>query len=341
MKKKIKKYSTLFGISLVTLLLIISTTLLNQSCSKEEKIKDEKTIKNSCRLMGDSLEDHIIEFIELLNDVREEPENEDWEDINYSDEETVWNIEAALNFHYSCIWVYKEGEDEKDLFYDTDLTEEIEHNESDEFNIVDILEVFDAFAENIEELYDDIDEEDKHLIVVDVSAEDIVGDGEINMMGILGAPKNLSINKDWYWGFDLGDCDGNEVGYDAIDVIKSDANNYTPACFWVNVITITKHPNDVPTTSNPYGYESSQLFSYERPPDPCICSNALKYYSAHLSSIASDYDIYLYKDISFMNLKEDLMPSGNNPYPICHYTLISYGEYSGPAGYINWPNTYQ
>ena len=130
-----------------------------QSCKKDvNKSITQNVANNSQNNLKISREDTIIQtlilnFMDRMDLVREDPDYDGAENWNYSEDSTIWYIEAALNFYFSYYCRYFNDEAS---FYsaivDSSSTS-IEDNGEGEYNIVQIQETWDYFTDNLVDFF--------------------------------------------------------------------------------------------------------------------------------------------------------------------------------------------
>jgi hypothetical protein len=215
-----KIYVTLTLISAIGMLLFFG-------CSKEVEQKDTEQQK----LFQPSEQDLIIEgkilaFKQKLDYVRENPNLKSGEE-DMTIDEAVWNIEALVNYTYA------------------DASAEYENLITDQFNItvnlndgkVDYSEViltYDKIIDSIAVKFNQIESEDKVLIVANVSV--VESDGQSVTLGIdpgigtdgpPGWMNDFGLTDYWLYGQLDGKCDqyiGQGVGSDAAEQIQFKVN---------------------------------------------------------------------------------------------------------------------
>jgi len=135
------------------------------SCSKNEEpdINSQEGVR--MYLSVDPTEALIMDFIQKMDLVRENPEYEGNEDWNYCKDSVVWYMEAALNLSHSHLLVVSEHQ------WNDSTASAIEDNGNGFYNIVEIQSAYDALIEELDEQFEAIDADHKCLQYVNV--EDI------------------------------------------------------------------------------------------------------------------------------------------------------------------------
>jgi hypothetical protein len=250
---------------LTAIVFVIMILISAQSCRKDnEGMKDSKNAKNptlSLRTTEDSLlQDKIFSFISRMNIVRDDPDHEGSETWNYSEDSTIWYIEAALN--YVMTYDFRYYTDNGELHYTSirdSVEAEIQAND-EVYNIVEIQTAYDFLLDYLILFYNNIDSENKCFLILDVLG---ISDNYINTEFAFGTFEDDRSISPWYWGWALGDCDGNHVGIDAADILEYYINdfygiNYNQTSQFSFYTSISSSswivPGDVPTTPHQFGY---------------------------------------------------------------------------------------
>jgi len=183
--------------------------IATQSCTKEDvDLKNDNSNKEFLSIGGDSIILTIIQFMEQL-------ENPSTASPMYI-EDVVWSIEATLNYKYGNIEKayyenYTKGESK--LAYTL--------NEDDFMEFSQVKELYDTFKEELSLVYANIDSENKWLLLVDIESDN---ENNLNMFHAFGnteitLTKQVPPWEEWYYGENLGLCNGGGQPSDAANEI--------------------------------------------------------------------------------------------------------------------------
>jgi hypothetical protein len=317
-----KIYVTLTLISAIGMLLFFG-------CSKEVEQKDTEQKK----VFQPSEQDLIIEgkilaFKQKLDYVRENPNLKSGEDMTI--DEGVYYIEALSNYTYGNASTpftdYIVKSFDIILSVDNGLV-----------NLSELQMTYDVMIETMSENYAQIPVNEKHMVVNDVSVKD-TNTGSITLgittgFGIEGTTGNNLFGPTdyWYWGWDLGKCDGSGqgVGFDATDKIERWANINIAVpignTYYDNVNIEEVWYYNVPTSNNPFGEYMLFYFYHDGniPNHPCLVPDEMNYYYNALNSIGLMYKPANKSIISY-NLEYD-NTVGLGYWVFVHKAFIKYG----------------
>ena len=328
-----KKYIFLFlGILLFTLSCTKEEDKYNANENQDNKLKDY--LYNEL----DPIEAKILQFINRMDLVRENPEYPESEQWNYSRDSTVWYLEAVLNYQYSYIWQYS-GYDDLSVLYNMDSSfTTVNSNDEGDFNIVELQQCFDALSNSLQSQYLNVEAESKFFVLSDIVDQGIENENLALMQySIIGKANQEISSTDWRWGLGMGDCSGNNLGIDATDIIEYKLSLYrytAQGLVYLNIgpaQTLNNGdiiPNDVPLPSsqgNPTQFWDYLLFNYtDQYGHPCLSNADINWYRDNILMIEGTYTP-AEKDIIFTDVKWDLTSS--IPYSqIRHIIYPLYGE---------------
>ncbi len=311
---------------IVTILFISMTVGLFYACKKEEKV-DKQSINPTEQSIKDiQLEKKIISFRDKIDLIRENPNLKSGTDPMEIDS-AVWYIESTSNLTYGDASSTLEEYVIDSSFIDIPLT-----NGQILWN--DVQVAYDEVIDSLSAHNSAITANSKQLVVADISLKETTDNTAIFevISGFAtdgGYPWNN--NLDWYWGFELGSCDGTTgVGTtDAADIIAQQANltiavpggnSYYNDVSWQHEIG----PYDVPTDQNPYGDYLLFLDYYTYPNNICMSTNELNYYTNALVDIGIIY-LPTGKSVIKYFLHDDFIPDGQSPTEVFHMADIKYG----------------
>ncbi len=138
-----------------------------------------------------------------------------------------WHVEALANYMYADAGFDFEHVQFGTASVSVPLTD-------GEVSFIHLLQLYDELAQHILNQSDAINSDNKQLIVADVfiedQQEDIAVFGITSGFAIGGPGFGWLYNSPWYWGWDLGRCDGSGTGapLDAADIIRIQANIEVP-----------------------------------------------------------------------------------------------------------------
>jgi len=179
------------------------------------------------------------------------------------------------------------------------------------------------------------------LIVVDISLKEYDNlSATIAITSGFGTKGTISTwnNYPWYWGWELGKCDGSGqgIGKDAADIIYILANTLIPVPggnSYYNEVTIScpHQPFDFPTNINPYG-DYLLFYDYQEAilNHHCLSTNEINFYVNSLSIIGNLYKpndksiirYFLFDDTAFC-----LTPYNEDCWHMIHALRITYGKW--------------
>jgi hypothetical protein len=160
-----------------------------------------------------------------------------------STEDAIWNIEAALNYTF-CI-------NKVELI--VEYTETIDFNITDNNGNINFNEVANVFN-NLKIKTTQLKSKAKYISVINVDEENGKVFYTISKENTIEkyTGSQYQIYGDWKWGEELGECNGNNVGSDALLQIRSKIALYKLifpyGTYWTDILTkaliSTEHHND-------------------------------------------------------------------------------------------------
>jgi len=281
----------------------LGVLLFAVSCKKEE----DKAVTNQNNDKGvreflsvDPTEAKIQKFITRMDLVREDPNypgNDEW---NYSEDSTVWYLEAAFNYTYS----YPTEIHELTVIDSVEFFITLDNNM--ESNINELTTTFDNLVDSTSAFYNTIEEDDKFLLFENVDKIS-VNNGILSIkVFIVIAYNGILPNGDWKvynTGNSAGMC--YQYGWPYLDtrtkIIQLCKINYPPAYFngassnsSVTSIFIDKdagnfYKNPCPIP-NPYDGNGNWLFYEDYSQNPnnsttCLSGSRISYYSDNLHAL--------------------------------------------------------
>ena len=326
---------------LLAVFLFSTVAMIIQACSKDEEMKKEKSLSLYSGAGADETEAKIIKFINRMDLVREDPNYPGSENWNYSEDSTVWYIEAALNYNSSRTYQNLSG---SEIYYSSSIDSTsslIVSSEPGFYGIHNIQIAYDSLNISLSNYYNTILSDNKFFIV-----DDIIGifDSSIKMRFVFGYEQSKYSIGDWYWGWAKGMCSGSQQGIDAADVMEQAVNGpyppnlnvYNPFDYYTNVETsIRIEPINVPVSNNPFGnYMLFQDYQQGVLNHHCLNTPEMGTFISYLPQIGVMYKPNG-KIILFYQVKDDTIfgaiSDPNNPNNIIdfwymiHWTKITYG----------------
>jgi len=213
---KRKHLFTYFGLAIV-----IATSMIIYSCQKEQTgiDKTENHIEQSFK--DSQLEKRIIAFRDKIDLVREDPTLKSGTDPMDVDS-AIWYIEATSNFTYGDASFETEEFVVDSAFIEVPVT-------NGQILWADVQVAYDQVIDSLSEHNSNITASEKQLIVADISlkeSDDNTATFEVTSGFGTDGTTGFGNDYPWYWGWELGRCDGSGlgVGLDAADKIAQLAN---------------------------------------------------------------------------------------------------------------------
>lgn len=211
-----KKYIAIFG-----LLVIFATSILFHSCIKDQ-IQNDKSINQTEQAVKDAqIKTRILAFKDKLDLIRENPSLKTSNEPMEIDS-AIWYIEAASNFTYGDASTELEGYVVDSSFIEVPTT-------NGQILWADVQAAYDKVIDSLSAHNAAITAAEKQLIVADISLKETDDNSVVlevtSGFGTDGVSGFLN-DHSWYWGWELGTCDGSGygVGWDAADKIAQLAN---------------------------------------------------------------------------------------------------------------------
>ncbi|MDR0970658.1 MAG: hypothetical protein LBM67_09005 [Lentimicrobiaceae bacterium] len=214
------KQSNLFSYFFLSVLAVGS--LIIYSCQKQNS-EIEKHENHTERSLKDSqIEKRIIAFRDKIDLIRENPTLKSGSDPVDVDS-AVWYIEATSNLTYGDASFETEDFIVDSAFIEIPVT-------NGQILWIDVQAAYDQVIDSLAEHNANIIANQKQLIVADISLKEFDNNSAIfEVTSGFGTDGTSGFGNSfpWYWGFDLGRCDGSGlgVGLDAADIIASLANS--------------------------------------------------------------------------------------------------------------------
>ncbi len=301
------------------------------SCQKDHATTDNNVEQNRQTFKDLQLEKRILAFRDQIDLIRDNPNLKSGNEPMSLDS-AVWYIEAASNLTYGDAAFERE-----ELVFDSSFIEV--PVTGGEILMADIQMAYDQVVDSLSAHNTAISASQKQLIVADIALKETDEDHAVLALtsgfGIIETDGvGLGNTYPWYWGWELGRCDGSGlgVGKDAADIIAQLANAnislpggsayYTDVSFeWVNYW-------DVPAENNPYGdYLLFHDFQQWTLNHKCMSPEEIAYYANALQTIGNMYQP-INKDIIWYFLWDDTAYGLCEPYDcwdMAHFAKIKYG----------------
>ena len=213
---KRKHLFTYFGLAT-----LITASLIIISCQKEQTGIYKQQTQTEQSLKDAKLEKRIVAFRDKIDLIRENPTLKSGTEPMEIDS-AVWYIEATSNYTYGNASASLEDYIIDSSYFEVTLT-------NGKVLFSDIQAIYDKVINSLSIHYARIVSNEKQLLVADISLK--VSDGEIATIQLtsgfgINNSEGLGNSFPWYWGWELGRCDGSGlgVGKDAADIIKQLAN---------------------------------------------------------------------------------------------------------------------
>lgn len=294
-------------------------TLLFTGCEKNEQPINNQ--KNGLSEEDRQVEQKIQSFLNKVN-------NPQKSNGSMSVDETIWSIEAGLNYTYTNV----SGKID-DILIDS---AKVELPLTDgELTMENVALAYDMFEDSLLAFQGSLGESHSIYVTDIMPVEDLQKSTTVTLKSTSSAYSNppgdawnITSSDYWYWGWELGMCDGSGQGegFDAADRIQQVANNNIPevdgdlTVYPESVEIHTFNPADVPDNDNPYG--SSMLFEdYQEVTlnHHCLPPNEMSYY----------YN-------AFIEIGIDNEPSNKNVVSYLLEDWTSYGDTGDPYYYDTW-----
>jgi len=324
---KIKHLFTFLGISVIFI-----ASLIIYSCQKEKIGNDNSNNQTGQSLMDLQLEKKIIAFRDEIDFIRENPTlksgGSPWEV-----DDAIYYIEALANYTYGDASYSRDGYTIDSSFIAVPLTDGL-------IPAANIPGIYDKVIDSLIAHKDRITSNEKQLIVADISLSGISGvAATFKVTSGFGTESDIpgGNNYPWYWGWELGRCDGSGlgVGHDAADKIaqlaRVDISKPSGNSYYDNPTFIEVNYYNVPTNNNPYGsymlfYDFQTVTLYHH----CCSTDEIWYYKNALNTIANMY-LPTGKSLIEYHLRDDTMYllCGENENEDCwlmsHIATFTYG----------------
>lgn len=270
---------------------LITTSLIFISCQKEQTGIDKQETQTEQSLKDAQLEKRIVAFRDKIDLIRDNPTLKSGSEPMDVDS-AVWYIEATSNLTYG-----NASFETKEFIVDSAFIEVPVTN--GQILWADVQAAYDQVVYSLAEHNANITANQKQLIVADISlkeSDDNSATFEVTSGFGTDGTTGFGNNFPWYWGWELGRCDGSGlgVGKDAADKIAYLANMEVSVpvghSYYTGVSLAWISYWDVPTNSNPYGeYLLFHDFQETTLNHACLSTDEISYYKNALISIGNMY----------------------------------------------------
>lgn len=319
---------------LYTLIVITSVCLFGTRCNKDEQIKQNNDqVTERQNTTDQTFENQIKAFKELIFGTYKIGGGISIDSaINY--------LEALVNYEYAAA----------DSFYAFIFSDTarfyLEVNQEEQVTFEDVGDVYDIMIDSLEAIYDRIEDSYKHLVSADLIEISLSNNTlTMDLIPVFGINDNsytygiFGPTDYWYWGWNLGKCNGYTGEGDAAIQLEYRINHplVQPTqqgyrVYYTDIVdTGWIYPWDYEDENYPGEWESYRLFSAsglgENPPEePCICPNDLNYYLYDgLDYIIDDQQSnFPDLDFSYCFVYTDFIPADDMWFRF-HYISIQYG----------------
>ena len=273
-KMKRKSLFTYFGLAIV-----IATSMIIYSCQKEKTGINKSENQTEQSFKDAQLEKRIIAFRDKIDMIRENPTLKSGTDPMEIDS-AVWYIESTSNLTYGHASFDSEEFVVDSAFIDVPVT-------NGQILWADVQVAYDRVIDSLSAHNTAISANEKQLIVADISlkeSDDNTATFEVTSGFGTDGTSGLGNDYPWYWGWELGRCDGTGlgVGLDAADIIAQQAN-YT-----ISVPSGNSYYTDV-VYKNVYGCE------YTNANGDCLLFDDFQEYTLNHQCLSTS-DITFYKN---------------------------------------------
>ena len=314
--------------NILCILAVITSVILLTSCSKEQ-LKNEAQVNTSDLLQtSTNPESKIIAFKESVDGVRNNPGLKAG-NTPVLPEDAEWFVEALANYTYA-----NAGFERTDLVIDSAVF--VVPTSAGNIALADVQVLYDEAITKLSAQHSAINSDSKQLVFADITLREVVDNTATFALtsGFGTNEEEQLINiYSWYWGWNLGRCDGSGLGapLDAADIIMREANHLigVPSgnsyCTDVSYATIWYW--DVPSNTNPYGeymlfhdFQAGTLIHH------CMSPEEIEYYKHRVIEIGNMNKPTGKSIISFF--VEDATAYGGDMdqdwWDMCHYVQIKY-----------------
>ena len=307
---------------------IFTISLMLTSCSKEQIKNENQVITIDQPQTSVNPENKIIAFRESIDALRNNPNLKSGDSPVMLDD-AEWFVEALANYTYA-----NAGFGRTDMVIDSAVF--IVPATEGMITLADVQVLYDQAIEKLSAHYSAINAGSKQLVFADITLRE-VGDNTATFALTSGFGTNeeeqLINTYSWYWGWNLGRCDGSGLGVplDAADIIMREANHLigVPAgySYYTDVSYATRWYWDVPSNTNPYGeYMLFHDFQAGTLVHHCMSPEEIEYYKHRVIEIGNMNKPTGKSIISFF--VEDATAYGSiggvDTWDMCHYVEIKY-----------------
>jgi hypothetical protein len=321
---KPKHFFTHFGLAM-----LITASLIIISCQKEQTGIDKQETQAEQSLKDTQLEKRIVAFRDKIDLIRENPTLKSSTEPMDVDS-AVWYIEATSNFTFGDASFETEEFIVDSAFIEVPVT-------NGQILLADVQAAYDQVVNSLAEHNANITANQKQLVVADISlkeSDENFATFEVTSGFGTDGTTGFGNNYPWYWGWELGRCDGSGLGSgkDAADKIAYLANMEISVpvghSYYTDVTEIEVWYWDVPTNSNPYGeYLLFHDFQEVTLNHHCLSTAEISYYKNALGIIANMYKpsgkslikYFCWDETSFM------ICGGDDCWDMCHVGRFKYG----------------
>jgi len=322
---KRKHLFTYFGLAT-----LITASFIIYSCQKENTGIDKSSNQTEQSFKDSQLEKRIIAFRDKIDLIRENPTLKSGSDPMDVDS-AIWYIEATSNLTYGDASFETEEFIVDSAFIEVPIT-------NGQVLWADVQAAYDQVIDSLAEHNANITANEKQLIVADISLkESDDNSATFEVTSGFGTDGTTGFGNDypWYWGWELGRCDGSGlgVGSDAADKIAYLANMLIPVPSGNSYYTDVEYEWvsywDVPTNNNPYGdYLLFHDYQEVTLVHACLSTSEISYYKSALITIGNMYKPSTEHSIIRFFLWDDfaagITPYGDDYWDMAHFAKVKY-----------------
>ena len=307
---------------------LFTISIMLTSCSKEQIKNENQVITIDQPQTSVNPENKIIAFRESIDALRNNPNLKSGDSPVMLDD-AEWFVEALANYTYA-----NAGFERTDLVIDSAVF--VVPTSAGNITLADVQVLYDEAITKLSAQHSAINSDSKQLVFADITLRE-VGDNTATFALTSGFGTNEEeqlINiYSWYWGWNLGRCDGSGLGapLDAADIIMREANHLigVPSgnSYYTDVSYATIWYWDVPSNTNPYGeYMLFHDFQAGTLVHKCLSPDEIDYYKHRIIEIGNMNKPTGKSIISFF--VEDATAYGSiggvDTWDMCHVVQIKY-----------------
>jgi hypothetical protein len=318
-------------LGIFTILLLTGVFVIIFSCKKEKIEEDDKTQNQTEQSLNDvQLEKKIIAFRDKIDLIRKNPTLKSGSDPMEIDS-AIWYIEATSNLTYGDASMELDG-----VFVIDSSTIEVPVTNG-QILWIDVQAAYDQTIDSLSAHNTAITANEKQLLAADISLKDTnANTATFTVTSGFGTDgtSGLGMGNDypWYWGWELGRCDGSGlgVGFDAADKIAQLANYFIvyPGgnAYYTDVEWRASTGCEHASYTNVCLFEDYQEYTLVH---QCLSTTEISSYKNNLITIGNylkptpDHSVFKYYLVDWTAF--GILPGGGDYWAMSHHTDIKYG----------------